>query len=282
MAVTLGYRTVERVSQLLPISAGYTVAKGATRIGWQLCPKVRGQVCQNLAQLLGGRPDQFGDASQEVFCNFGYYLFELFAMHRMSQISIAAEGLEYLESARQANRGVITLTAHLGNWELAAKALQSMGYLMSAVALPHADARLDALFNEHRKRAGVEIIPLNQNAMRASLKALASGRLLGLLADRVYGGDGIPVTMGTGRMLIPKGPAVLSLRAQAPIVPTFLVREGMWRFRLICKQVLWPTMEKPAVKQVETLVVAYAKILEDVLKRYSRQWLMFEPVFQIA
>lgn len=282
MAASIGYRAIEAVSRMLPINAGYGASKAVAAVMWRLCPAARERVRQNLAGLLGGSPAQFDEASKEVFCNFGYYLFELFAMHRVEKLSIATEGLEFLEAARKANRGVIMMTAHVGNWELGARAFQSLGYATSAVALPHANAGLDALFNRHRLRAGVEVIPLDHNAMRASLKALAAGRLLGLLADRDFTGDGIPVAIGKGKMLIPKGPAVLSLRSRAPIVPVILVREGNWQFRLICMQALWPEAGKPERQSVEALVCAYAAILEAMIKRYARQWLMFEPLFITA
>ena len=282
MASYLAYRVIERISRILPVRAGYRAAKASAEIGWQFCPAIRAHVCSNLAHLLGGSPKQYREASKEIFCHFGYYLFEVFTMHRLDLSSIAVEGMDHLNAARQANRGVILLTAHLGNWELGAKVFQSLGYALSVVALPHGDSRMDSLFNAQRIRAGANIIPVDRHATRSSLNALRKGRLLALLADRDFIGDGIPVSMGESKMLIPKGPAVLSLRAQAPIVPAFLVREAEGRFKLICKEVLWPTLDKSAKRPIEALVAAYAKVLEDALKCYSRQWLMFQPVFQTS
>ncbi len=275
-----GYRAVEGLSSFLPMQVGYSLAKTASRVVWLFRPAIRKQVCRNLSQLTGKAPESFGAASRQLFCNFGFYLFETFAMHRLKEPLVVTEGLDHLEKAFRQNRGVIVLTAHLGNWELGSRVLQKLGFSTSAVALPHADRRLDLLFDTQRKRYGAEVIALDGNVARESLKALSRGRLLGLLADRDFMGDGIPVRVGQATMIVPRGPAVLSLRSQAPIVPVFLVREGWWRFRLICEPALWPAKESPAKQAVEDLVFAYTRPVEAMLKRYSDQWLMFQAAFQ--
>src|SRR5262245_24789581 len=43
------------------------------------------------------------------------------------------EGIEYLEAARAAGRGVILVTAHLGNWELGGILLAMRGFPMNVV-----------------------------------------------------------------------------------------------------------------------------------------------------
>lgn len=280
MIAYLGYRAIERLSRWIPLQAGYLLAQAASWACWLSCPAIRRQVCRNLSRLSGAAAKSHALASRRVFRNFGYYLFETFAMYRLKQPIVATEGLEHLQQAFQENHGVIVLTAHLGNWELGAKILQGMGFPASAVALPHPDSRLNMLFDAQRKRYGASVIPLDRQAAQACLEALSKGRLLGLVADRDFMGDGMPMAVGNATLVVPRGPAVLSLRSQAPIVPVFLIREGWWRFRLLCQPVLRASKELPARQSIEALVRAYAKNLEAMLKRYSDQWLMFEAAFQ--
>lgn len=284
MAAYLKYRFLQLFCQWLPVKAGYCLAAIAADLRWCLSLKTRQAVSENLSFLLGGSAASHQQDCRKVFRSFGYYLFETFSMHRLKAPHVITEGLEHLEAAKAAQHGVIVLTAHLGNWELGAKVLQQFGIATAAVALPHADERLNRLFNELRTEAGVRVIALDRQAYRESLGVLSKQGVLALLADQVYSGEGVAVNLAQGKLRIPEGPAVLSLRSGAAILPVFLVREGWWRFKLICKQPIFPAScrEASIEQSVESCVQKYAKVLETMLKRYARQWLMLTPVFQAA
>jgi lauroyl/myristoyl acyltransferase len=67
-----------------------------------------------------------------------------------------------------------------------------------------------------------------------------------------------------------------------PIIPTFLIREGPWKFRLSFEPPIWPTPGDPAEYSVRRLTQRYAIILEGYLKRFPEQWLVFQPLGQPA
>ncbi len=272
------YTLASRLARCLPVSAGYALSELAAAVSWKVRPAQRRCVARNLRFVTGQSMQEFDPAVRRVFCNFGYYLFEFFSMHRLDKPDVAVEGLEHLEAAERAGRGVIILTAHLGNWELGAKVLQEMGRAVCALALIQAGP----VFDDQRKRCGMEIIPIGRDAVKKALSALRNKRLLALLADRDFMGDGMRMRIGSGWLSIPRGPAVLSLRAQAPIVPMFLVREGCWRFKLICKPAIWPKVRGGDSRAANVLVEAYSRVLEEVLKRHGDHRLMFDPVLQPA
>ena len=56
------------------------------------------------------------------------------------------ENREYVDRVVARKKGVIALTAHLGNWELGGVTLALLGYPISVVALSHKEARVDAMF----------------------------------------------------------------------------------------------------------------------------------------
>jgi len=280
MGAYWGYRLARRVSSRLPLPAAYGCAERISDLMFRRSSTAREAVCSNLTALLGPRSDQHLTVAREVFRNFARYLVELFRISGAEAPSVAVDGGDHLAAARQAGRGVIVLTAHLGNWELGAALLRRQGAAISAVALPHGDWRMDRLFNEQRRRCGIEVIAMGHQATRMSLQRLREGHLLGALGDRDFAGDGLVLPIGRGRMMFPRGPALLSLRSRAPIVPMIFVREGPWAFRLRCEAPLWPEISGRVDASMERLVAAYAAQVGAWILQCPQQWLMFQPVVQ--
>lgn len=278
MGTYWAYRLAREVAVRLPARAAYGVAERVADARFERATVAREAVCTNLTALLGSAPDGHTGTARAVFRNFGRYLVELFRMHREGPPVVTLEGLEHLAAAQRAGRGVIVLTAHLGNWELGAAYLHRMGHAISAAALPHANARMDRLINCQRSLCGVEAIPLGPGAMREALRRLHDGRLFGVLGDWDFGGDGLACPMGRGTLVVARGPAVLSQRSGAPIVPMAMIREGPWVFRLRCAPPLQAEAGAPTETAVARLVQAYAAGMAHWVLEYPEQWLMFQPV----
>lgn len=202
-------------------------------------------------------------------------------MHR-HRPSVNIEGEAHLQRLASQGQGVIVLTTHLGNWELGAVMLNRLGHPLTGLVRPHADTRLNALFAAQRRRCGLETFPLGTHALREALHILQRRRWLGLIADRDFTGHGVAVAWGSHRVVLPNGPALLSLQTQAPILPVAFVREGPWRFRLLVDPPIFP----PAVRRHRAAIAALTQRCTDVLRvhirRFAGQWAMFKPLPEVA
>ena len=278
----LRYRLAQWLSNRLPPSLAFASAERLADLQWRRSAKDRAAVCANLS-LLHGRPlSERAPLVREVFRNFGRYLVEFFTMHRIRRPDVTIVGLHHVQDALRTGRGAILLTAHVGNWELAAALFRRMGFPVAVVALPHEDSRMDRMFNAQRERAGIEVIPLGRVAAQRSLQRLREGCLLGLLGDLEFGGSRVAVSWCGIEVMFPRGPATLSLRSGAPLIPTFLIREGRWRFRLIIEPPVWPARRRGLLASVGALTQAYATVFERSIKRFSDQWLIFQPIVPIV
>ena len=270
-----GYRLTEWLSPRLPLHTAFRLAQQAADIQWRRRPGAREAVKTNLSRLLETPAEDQAAAGRDVFRNFARYLVEFFAIRRPEPPALAIEGGAHLERCRAGGRGAILLTGHLGNWELGAVFIRRLGIPVTVVALPHADPRTDRLFTRQRQRCGVNAVPLGAQAARRSLRRLKAGDLLGVPGDWDVTGAGLPVPFGSGSLTMPRGPAVLSLRSGASVLPVFLIREGNWAFRLFVEPPIRPDGGGTGDAVVWSLTRRYADVLERYVKRFPEQWLMF-------
>lgn len=275
----VGYRLGQWLASTLPTESAFRLAERLADVQWRRSAKDREAVHNNLSVLLDAPPPVGAPIVREVFRNFGRYLVEFLTMHRVHQPEVSLEGYEHLTKTLHPRRGTIVLTGHIGNWELAGVVIRRTGIPLTAVALPHQDPRTDQLFNWQRRRCGLNVIPLGADATRRALQDLRQGHCLGLVGDREFSTHGLTTPLCQRQVVLPRGPALLSLRGQAPVVPLFLIREGMWRFRLYVEPPIWPAASRPNEGSVQMLTRAYAAVFERYLRRFPDQWLMFQPMW---
>lgn len=272
------YRLAQWLSTSLPYPVARVLAQCLADVQYGCSGVIRRNVSENLALLLRQAVPEDSPWVNEVFRNFNRYVLEFFSVHHIATLDVILEHEEYLHEARRQGKGAIILSAHLGNWEVGAVFIRRMGFPMSAVALPHAQPRLDRLFNEQRRRCGIDVIPLGAQATRQSLQCLREGQWLGVLGDWVVAGSGVSVSFCGREQLFPVGPALLSLRAQVPIVPVFLIREGDWKFRFLVDEPIRPPENSGKERVVYDLVSRYVASMERCLLQAPTQWLLFQPL----
>jgi KDO2-lipid IV(A) lauroyltransferase len=196
-----------------------------------------------------------------------------------------AHGFEYLHAAREAGKGVVTLTGHFGNWEmLGARVAQEVP--LTVLARPNSNQGIEKHIAQMRGNAGIGVISKWETA-RAALRVLRDGEVLGLLPDQRAGAsEGILLPMFGHRTRFYTSVAQFAMMTGAPIVPTFGVRRTPWlqdgRIDSTCFAPL-PFREMPHVSNVEEKRAAREKAvllitqdviraLEDAIRRNPDQW----------
>lgn len=281
------YRLGDAVQRALPPGPLLALTDWVADVRWRFAKRDRRHSSLNLSMVLGRPIAPDAEEVREVFRHFGRYLAEFLAGPRWLGGQLRVEGLEPLNhallDAKAASRkgGVIVLTGHIGNWEVGAMAIRQMGWPSTALALPHADPKINAFFNRKRTHFGAEVIQTGPSAFRQCAAALRRGTVLGLVGDRDFGGTGVRLPFFGHPVRMPRGPALLSLLTGAPILPVVVAREGPWRLRFVLGETIYPPREGRADDAVvRNLTAAYARFLEHGIRTYPTQWLMLQPFVQ--
>lgn len=238
-------------------------------------------VRNNLENILHSKKD-LSRLSREMFRNFGRYLVEFFQIERTVnkeyiKEKVKIKNIERINQVLDKGKGGLILSAHIGNWELGAVVLGALGYTLNAIALPHKERKVNNLFNHQRESKGIEVIPINKAAYRC-IRALKNNELVAVLADRDFGSSGEILDFLGRKAIIPRGAAVFSEKTGAPVVPIFSIREKDNSFTLyICEPIFPPEPVKGMGKPEAVLKIMrqYTAVMEDIIRRYPSQWMMF-------
>jgi len=267
------------LSTRLPVRMGYWIATTLSSIKFYISPRDRRAVIGNLRRIRPEADDaEIIRMAKEVFVNFGKYLLEFFRLKYLKKEmlgrAIVIKGLEHIDKALTKGKGVLIVTAHMGNWELGGVFMSLLGYPMFAVALPHRHRRVNDLFNRQRERIGVTVVPSLGVAIRRIYDALKANALVALVGDRDFANSGVRMPFLGSHKMIPRGPAVLTLRTGAPIITAFVLRQPDDTCILEFKPLPGPFLDE------RSIIAAYVRSIEESIRQHPAQWLMFREFWK--
>jgi KDO2-lipid IV(A) lauroyltransferase len=181
-------------------------------------------------------------------------------------------GWEHIADPISQGRGVILVSGHLGNWELAAGYLVARGVATDVVVRRQTNPLVDRYVTRSRRRLGWTIIP-DRHAVARIPRSIADGHVVPMLADQGVKGLASTFVPFFGRdARTPKGPALLALRLGAPCVLTAIIRQPDGRYRMHFEPVpIVNTGDRD--RDVDAIVAAYTRQLEAWIRRYPEQYL---------
>ncbi len=273
------YRIGQFIALVLPLRLVYTIAVFLAGLHYIFAFRDRRFVKGNLRVIFPEKSNQeLRGISRRVFRNFAKYLVDFFRFEKLNRQyidkKIKLENLHYFDAALSKGKGVIVLTAHLGNWELGAVVVAQLGYPFWVVALPHKIKKVNDFFDAQRNRKGVKVIALGK-AVRSCISEFKDNHMVALAGDRNFSGKGIIIDFFGLPMRFPEGPAALSLMTGACIVPAFMFRNPDDSFTLSIEKPVEFSPSGDKAKDLAGLVMLYKNILEDYIRKYPEQWYIF-------
>jgi KDO2-lipid IV(A) lauroyltransferase len=277
----LGYRAAERVISSLPRSVVLPAAAAAGNAAYDLAGDKRRVVEENLARPLGREPDdrRVRRAARRAFRNYAKYLADVMRLADVSPQEIAAlvdiENMPLLDEAKAPGKGVLLCTVHVGGMDLIAAPLSLRGEPLHVVADDTTYGRLYDHLVAVRARHGLTLIGWRK--LRSLIKALRAGENLVLFCDGGYRRGDVPVEFLGEPTTFPAGPATLSARSGAPMLPVAAQRIAHDRFRAAGLPLIWAANDEPAELHRATQVLADE--LGSVIAADPGQWYMFRPIW---
>lgn len=215
-----------RIFSLLPLWLAHMLGAALGWVVWLASPTYRRRFIDNSAQA-GYRLPQVLPAIGHA----GRMVAELPRMWLHPEphtFIVRTTGTDTVQAAWDAGRGIIFLTPHLGCFELsvqgAARLWAAAHGPITVLYRPARQPWLAAMMRTVRNRDGIEAVPTTLSGVRHMLKALRSGRAVGLLPDQVppqdmgmwvpfFGRDAYTMTLAA-RLALQTGAAIVLARCE--------------------------------------------------------------------
>lgn len=172
-----------RLLSRLPLPVLHRLAAWLGRLVYWLSPTYRRHLCQNLAQA--GQPAAMRLA---VAAETGKQMLELariwmWPLEKAAAMVTDVVGWEHVEAARQAGKGIVFLTPHLGCFEITAQYVSQFADI-TVLYRPPKLASAQALILNGRRRERLHLAPADLSGVRSLIKALKRGEMVGMLPDQ--------------------------------------------------------------------------------------------------
>lgn len=226
--------------------------------------------------LVESSPQQTKIRAKRIFQHFGITILELLQMANLSQQELVSkvriEGKEILMEALARQKGVVFITAHLGNYEMAAQSIPCiLGLQMASVAKKMRNVWLNRIIHNIRTRFGNKII-YKKGALPEMMQTLRQGGIITILMDISRRFDGVEVNFFGHRATATPAAALLGLRCKSSIIPAFCHRNP--KGELIVQ--IEPPVEIQRTKDLRSDLRINTQLITDrvelAIRNYPEQW----------
>ena len=259
----------------LPLPVGQRMGAFVGKLAFHFDGRHRQVAQQNISAALSLSPQATQRLTKQVFANIGQIFFETAWSWTRPRAELLPyfriEGESYIQSAHAKGRGVLVLTAHLGNWELLTVIADMIRHHINIIYRPLDFKPMDRLVCEKRCRFGSRVVP-KRKSLRMILRALRRGEMAAFLLDQSSDWyDGATSHFFHQRTFTNKGLALLAYKTGAPVVPVFLIREPAgFTGRFLPEVALLNSGDK--TRDIQENTERFNRVIETVNRQYPDQW----------
>jgi KDO2-lipid IV(A) lauroyltransferase len=181
-------------------------------------------------------------------------------------------GPEAEDLVREPGRGLLVASAHLGNWEVAARAV-SMIKPMCVVYRPFNNPMLDRAAHKTRSGERLRLVSrLDPDPMRF-IEALAAGEIVALMIDQHAAKARVAVDFFGRPAWTTRSVAMLHLATRAPLLVACAIRTGPLRYEIHAVGPIAVSRTGDREKDVHAITQAITGEIEKLARRYPDQYM---------
>ncbi|MFZ5801797.1 MAG: lysophospholipid acyltransferase family protein [Candidatus Omnitrophota bacterium] len=277
--IYLGARLLAAVLSVLPRAALLGLARFGGRLAFGLVKRHRDRTLSNLTRVYGRKKSEaeIRAIAVKVFENLAETLAEFLkyrglTFEKMASFVDFGEVFRVCDGLLAEGKGVICMTAHLGNWELLAGAFTLKGYPGAVIGRKIYYEPYNRWILSLREAIKVRTI-YRDEAVREIYEVLQKNQIIGILPDQdIDSLKGIHVDYFGLPAYTPVAPARIALATGAPMVTSFLVRTGGGHYRFVVGDVIRARVKTTREAAVREATEAWMKSFEKVIREYPEQW----------
>lgn len=177
-----------------------------------------------------------------------------------------------IDEARSRDVGVIFVLPHVGSWEIGGAWVSSRGYPPVVVAERLQPPELFELFTRTRASVGVTVVAHDDHPTAKLLAALKDKKAICLVADRDMSRRGILIDFFGAPKTFPVGPAALSLKTSAPIIPVCTYASHDGKITISFGEPILASDKDNKEDQILDIMTSVVRQFEIMIERDPTQW----------
>ena len=276
-ASILAFRSLCR---MLPHGAALPIGASLGRMIWRLSGKRAAKARIRCERALGMNEAEAGEIISGSYEHFGRCLVEFLRLPLISgrlRGMIELRGEEHLREALGKGRGVIFLSAHIGNWEYGAALMAKMGFPMNAIGAEQRDPRITEAIADMRRSVGVNHVGKGLD-LKAAVSCLKRGEVLAVLLDQDARDAGVVSPFLGYPASTPIGPIKLARKFGAPVVPVHIIRkEDGERFLMTIEPPLEGRDGYPFGEDIQYAADRCNETISGWILETPKQWMWMYP-----
>ncbi len=246
------------------------------KLGYNVLEKARRKTLENLRAAFKDKSDEgIKRIAKGVFSNVARSITEYISISKITKINIdlwvRPHGLEKVDKALALGKGVIVLTAHLGNWEFVGAYLRAKGYEGAVIARRIYFYK----YNDYliRLRSVHKLTTLYRDrSPKEALRLLRENKILGMLADQdIDSIDGIFVNFFGRQTYTPTAPVKIAMASGAPLIPCYMIRKND-KYDFIIEEPIYVEKAENKEEAIKFYTQKWTDILESYIRRHPEQW----------
>jgi len=269
----------------LPLPFLYALMGATASVAYRLAPSVRRDIDANLRHVAPEASEAKRRSwAKRILRNVSLYYADMAHLPRMDlkqffEKRLIFHGLdEYLRPAIAEGKGVIVLSAHYGNPELAVQALAHLGIHVFALTEP-VHPRVSALMDRFRASKGHTFGPVNRGNVKRVFQTLKRGGVVALMGDRDIEGPKEALPFFGEPAVMPTGPIEVGLRTGVPVIPCFCARKGRYVIEAWVEEPLRLERTGDLEADARAGMLEYIERLERRLREDPGQWAVLEAIW---
>jgi len=179
---------------------------------------------------------------------------------------------ETFELFREKGKGLILVSGHFGNWEVAGQLVSFMKPVLG-ITKDMKNPYVNRVMKERKPRNNLRITPKKDKDSGRFLRAIKDGEILALLADQYARERGIRIEFFGREASTFTSPALFHLISKAPIIFGYCLRTGSMKYKFVATK---PMMFKASGNRIEDQKLIMGTLngmLEDAIRENPEQYL---------
>ena len=282
-----GFKAAFALSRLLPRGAAQSVATFVARAAYARRPEAVAALRANLRRVTRLAGTELDSLCTRNVTHFAQMLADYFlcAGREASHSTALVDewlGFPHLEAALARGKGVIIVTAHLGNWEIGGTLLALSGRPLTVITLDEPSTELTRWRDRFRQQLGIRTItvgPGHDFAFVEMIQTLRRNEILAMLVDRPYAGTGTPVNFFGASAEFSTGPARLWPHTEAAVLPAFVLHNTRGRYTSFIDPMLPLVRTGEARADLSANTQLIAAHFENIIRQPPDQWFNYVPIW---